>query len=100
MSSETYHYPELGYILFGIEKVLNGIALLVCIYILYISLKFKSQKDDLTAIIKRQLVISCIIHIIPYIFPPLKISTKKNHMTTLTHYVVYKCSLVLSQISV
>ena len=72
MSSETYHYPELGNILFGIEKVLNGIALLVCIYILYISLKFKSQKDDLTAIIKRQLVISCIIHIIPYLFPPLK----------------------------
>lgn len=72
MSYGTYLSPELGQSLFIIEKVINVIALLVCLYMLYISLKFKSQKDDLTAMIKRQLVISCILHIIPYLFPPLK----------------------------
>ena len=61
-------FTVLRHILYNLDKVISTAALLLCIYVLYVSFKYKTQ-NSLSMALKRQLVITCLFHCLSYFLP-------------------------------
>lgn len=64
-------------IIFFTEKGISIITLILCLYVLYISFQFQKY-NTINAIMKIQLTITVMIHMIPYLFGP-QYSKQETH---------------------
>ena len=74
-SNETNNDAVL---VFYSERAISIIGILLSLYVLLISC-FKSVHNKLLFTIENHITISCIIHMIPYLFPPQDLNRKQQH---------------------
>ena len=67
-NSEAMLDSNFAYSVFYTEKAISILSIIFSIYVMYISCRFKTE-NQINYIIKLQIAISSIIHLIPYLLP-------------------------------